>query len=104
MGYLITNSTDRISNLTSEMEHFIIKIHTDIDRNYASVRNILNVMNEGLQQLLTLQQFIVSEISSVQGMTYFLCVFLALLFICSFKKFYHKKGQCLLFYTANLIL
>ena len=60
MAHLINNSTNRITNLTNEMEHFIIKIHTDIDRNYASVRNILKVMNEGLQQLLTIQQFISS--------------------------------------------
>lgn len=45
MEKLILRSTQHISNLTNEIETFVGKIREDIDTNYASLRNILVVIN-----------------------------------------------------------
>jgi len=39
------------------MESFVKKIHQDINENYGSIRNILNAMNEGLAQALSIQSY-----------------------------------------------
>lgn len=57
MTKLINSSAQHISNLTLEMESFVKKIHQDINENYGSVRNILNAMNEGLAQALSIQSY-----------------------------------------------
>lgn len=63
------------------------KIHEDIDNNYATIRNILEVMNEGLSQMMSIQSYMTAELNSIQGMVYFLCIFFAILFMTSFKKY-----------------
>jgi hypothetical protein len=57
MTKLINSSAQHISNLTLEMESFVKKIHQDINENYGSIRNILNAMNEGLAQALSIQSY-----------------------------------------------
>lgn len=86
------------------METFVKKIHQDINDNYGSVRNILNAMNEGLAQALSIQSYMSAQLSSIRGTLYFLTHFMVLLFVTSFKRYAHARMNCLMVLLVNLML
>ena len=87
MSELINSSANRVSNLTQQIETFVEKIHEDIDTNYASIRNLLGVINQGLINVVEIQGYIHAEITTVNGIVYFLTLFFGILFLTSFKKY-----------------
>ena len=104
MTKLINSSARHISNLTMEMEFFVKRIHHDINENYGSVRNILNAMNDGLTQALSLQSYMSAQINSIRGTLFFLCQFLLILFITSFRRYEKARFTCLTILVSNILL
>ena len=93
-----------MSNLTEQIETFVEKVHDDIDSNYASIRNLLEVINIGVSQVLEIQGFLQAEVTTLSGVLYFLAQFLAILFLTSFKKYQGSRNYLLTFMTVQIVL
>lgn len=52
MSALLNSSSKRLANLTAQMETFIETIHKELNDNYASLRNILEIINEGVTKVV----------------------------------------------------
>jgi hypothetical protein len=86
------------------MESFVRRIHEDINENYGSLRNILNAINDGLSQALSIQSYMTAQLSSIRGTLYFLCHFLLILFITTFKGYEVARLSCLIALATNVII
>ena len=58
MADLINSSANKVINMTQEIETFIERIHDDIDTNYASIRNLLEVISISVDQIVSIQSYI----------------------------------------------
>ena len=58
MADLINSSASKVINMTQEIETFIERIHDDIDTNYASIRNLLEVISISVDQIVSIQSYI----------------------------------------------
>ena len=80
------------------------KIQNDIDSNYASIRNLLEIINQGVTQIMTIQSYIRAEITSVSGILFFLTQFLIVLFLTSFPKFASTRSILLTILAAQITI
>lgn len=58
MSALLNSSSRRLTNLTDQMEMFIESIHKELNDNYASLRNILEIINDGVSKVVEIQGYI----------------------------------------------
>ena len=99
---MITNSSKNLHNLTHQMDFFLRKIHEDIDANYASLRNILGVINEGILRIISFQAYVAAQLGTIRGISYFIAVFFIILFLTSFKTYSENRIHSLLILSVNI--
>ena len=104
MTDLINSSSKHILNITTQMESTLERIHKDIEQNYGTIRNVLNSMNEAISQAIYVQSYITAQLGSIRGILFYLCHFLVLLFITSFKRYAQARINCIYLLSFTLFI
>lgn len=104
MTDLINSSSKHILNITTQMESTLERIHKDIEQNYGTIRNVLNSMNEAISQAIYVQSYITAQLGSIRGILLYLCHFLVLLFITSFKRYAQARINCIYLLSFTLFI
>lgn len=104
MTDLINSSSKHILNITTQMESTLERIHKDIEQNYGTIRNVLNSMNEAISQAIYVQSYVTAQLGSIRGILLYLCHFLVLLFITSFKRYAQARINCIYLLSFTLFI
>ena len=95
MTLLPNNSTARIGKMTEEITLFLNQLHRDIDDQYSSLQTILSAISETLEKLTLIQNYLLAEVNSINGILFYLLLFMSTSLVSSIQRFQSQRFPAL---------
>lgn len=89
--------------MTQGIEKFLNQLNQNIISQYSYLVKAMEAISKGMEGINTVHSFMMSEISSISGILYFLVKLLFLAFVSSFKCFRKNRMQGFVILLVNIL-